>query len=117
LPFKSRDARTHLSDILEAIGHIDAFLDTMNFEQYCRDRKTMSAVERQIQILTEAAVRLGDEASVLCPGLNWAGIRGMGNFLRHEYQQVDDELIWNTVKDELPPMRSPVLAALEKLPS
>jgi uncharacterized protein with HEPN domain len=52
LPF--RDDATHLRDILGAIDHIDAFLIGMTFEFYQNDLKTKSAVERQMQILTEA---------------------------------------------------------------
>jgi uncharacterized protein with HEPN domain len=102
----------HLRDILESINNIDAFLKGMDFTAYQADLKTRSAVERQLQIITEAAIRLGDEAETLCPGPDWKGYRGMGNFLRHEYHKVDDKIVWDTVKDELPPLKSAVLRAL-----
>jgi hypothetical protein len=57
LPF--RDAEQHLRDILESINNIDAFLGDMNFDVYRGDLKTKSAVEQQMQIITEAAVRNG----------------------------------------------------------
>jgi uncharacterized protein with HEPN domain len=57
LPF--RDHKTHLQDILDAIDHIETFVDGMSFEAYEADLKTKSAVERQMQILTEAVARLG----------------------------------------------------------
>jgi uncharacterized protein with HEPN domain len=49
---------THFRDILEAIEHIDDFLKGIDFEVYKDDAKTKSAVERQMQIVTEAAYRL-----------------------------------------------------------
>jgi uncharacterized protein with HEPN domain len=110
LPF--RNAQTHLADILQSIDHIHEFLGGLDFEGYKEDRKTRSAVERELQIITEAAVRLGDEAEALCPGPDWAAFRGMGNVLRHAYHRVDDEIVWNTVKDELPSMRAAVVKAL-----
>ncbi len=110
MPF--RDAQSHLRDIHESIDHIGEFLDGMDFEAYRVDIKTQSAVERQLQIITEAAIRLGEEAETLCPGLDWKGIRGMGNFLRHEYQRIDDKIVWNTVKHELPTLNTAVLSAL-----
>jgi uncharacterized protein with HEPN domain len=79
VPF--RNARTHFEDILQSIDHIDAFLAGIDFEGYQgyrEDRKTRSAVERELQIITEAAIRLGDEAETLCPGPDWKGIRGYG---------------------------------------
>ncbi len=84
----------------------------MTVEDYIEDLKTRSAVERQMQIITEAAIRLGDEAETLCPGLDWPGNRGMGNALRHEYHSVNDQIVWDTVKLELPLLRAAVVKAL-----
>jgi len=111
LPF--RDDATHLRDILEAIDHIDSFVKDMDLDAYKADLKTKSAVERQMQIITEAAVRLGDDAEVIAPGPDWKGFRGMGNLLRHAYHRIDDELVWNTVKDDLPVMRQVIVEALD----
>ena len=78
MPF--RDAEQHLRDILESVNNIDTFLGDMNFDVYRVDQKTKSAVERQIQIITEAPVRLGDDGGRLCPGVDWKGFRGMGTY-------------------------------------
>lgn len=79
MPF--RDNSTHLRDILEAINHIEVFLVGMSFEAYKSDFRTRFAVERQMQVIAEAAVRLGDEADNVAPGPDWKGFRGMGNIL------------------------------------
>jgi uncharacterized protein with HEPN domain len=113
VPF--RNAQSHLEDILQSIDHIDTFLAVTEFEGYREDRKTRSAVERELQIITEAAIRLGDQAETLCPGPDWKGFRGMGNILRHQYHHVNDEIVWNTVKDELPPMRAAISKALRSM--
>jgi uncharacterized protein with HEPN domain len=39
---------------------------------------------------------------------------GWGDILRHGYYKVDDEIVWNTAKDELPAMRAAILTALEQ---
>ena len=70
----------------------------MDFDAYTMDMKTKSAVERQLQIITEAAKRLGDDAETLCPGPDWKGFRGMGDILRHAYHRIDDRTVWNTVR-------------------
>ena len=111
LPF--RDNETHLRDILEGLDHIDSFLGNMSLDVYKADKKTKSAVERQLQIITEAAKRLGDDAVALCPGPDWKGFCRMGDILRHGYHKVDDEIVWNTIKDELPGMRNAILIALK----
>jgi uncharacterized protein with HEPN domain len=112
LPF--RDDQTHLRDILAGIDNIESFVGGMGFETYRADVKTKSAVERQLQIITEAAKRLGDAAEALCPGPDWTGFCRMGDILRHGYHKVDDEIVWNTIKDELPPMRAAIVGAINK---
>jgi uncharacterized protein with HEPN domain len=115
LPF--RHAEQHLRDILKSINNIDTFLGEMDFDVYRGDLKTKSAVERQIQVITEAAVRLGEDGDRLCPGVDWKGFRGMGNVLRHGYHRIDDKIVWDTVKDELPPVKTAVLRALNRPPA
>lgn len=111
MPFRNNE--THLRDILEGIDHIESFLGDMDLDAYRADTKTNSAVERQMQIITEAAKRLGDDAETLCPGPDWAGFCRMGDILRHGYHKVDDEIVWDTVKIELPPMREAIMKVLK----
>ncbi len=66
-------------------------------------------------IISEAAVRLKDSGEALCPGVPWREIRGIGNWLRHQYDRVDVETIWNTIQDDLPPLGSAVDRALQAL--
>jgi uncharacterized protein with HEPN domain len=101
-----------LQDILESINLIDEFVRGMDPEVFRQDPKTVAAVERKILLISEAAVRLGEDAERLCPGLPWHNIRGIGNWLRHRYDRVDVETVWNTVSDDLPPLKSAVLRAL-----
>lgn len=107
-----RDNAIHLRDILESIEHIEMFLEGIDFAAYQADSKTKSAAERQLQIITEAAYRLGENAERLCPGPDWKGLRGMGNILRHAYHRVNDKFVWNTIKEELPPLKISVLKAV-----
>jgi uncharacterized protein with HEPN domain len=110
LPF--REPTLSLQDILEGIDSIFQFVGDMDLEAFREDPKTIAAVERKLLLISEAAVRLGDDAERLCPGLPWHNIRGIGNWLRHRYDRVDVETVWNTVVDHLPPLRSAVLRAL-----
>jgi uncharacterized protein with HEPN domain len=115
LPF--RDPERYLRDILESIQQINEFIGDMDLTAYQRDEKTRAAVERKMQILTEAVTRLEKEGPEAYPEIDWKGYRGMGNFLRHSYHRVSDEIVWNTVKDDLPLLRRIVEKALETLQS
>jgi uncharacterized protein with HEPN domain len=89
LPFS--EASLSLTDILDAIVAIEQFTQGMDLDSFRQDPKTIAAVERKLQVISEAAVRLGEQAETICPGLPWRDIRGIGNWLRHQYDRVDIE--------------------------
>lgn len=72
-------------------------------------------VERKLQRISEAAIGVSDSADRLCPGLPWRNIRGLGNWLRHQYDRIDLETLWRTVELDLPPLRLAVESAIAKL--
>jgi uncharacterized protein with HEPN domain len=115
LPFESSPAL--LQDILESINLIEQFTSGMNLDTFRADQKTISAVERKLQIISEAAIRLGPYAEEYCPGLPWRDIRGIGNWLRHEYFRIDVATIWKTATVDLPPLKSAVRDALNVPPT
>jgi uncharacterized protein with HEPN domain len=86
----------------------------MDFDAFREDPKTVAAVERKLLLISEAAVRLGDQAPIVCPGPPWPKIRGTGNWLRHQYDRIDLETIWRTLTEDLPPLKSAVARSLER---
>jgi len=92
LPFNDEDNALH--DIADAIGMIESFTADMDFEAFREDPKTVAAVERKLLIISEAAIRLGGGAERRCPGLPWRDIRGIGNWLRHQYERIELPVIW-----------------------
>ena len=84
----------------------------MDFEAFRQDPKTIAAVERMLQIISEAAIRLGESAETCCPGAPWRDIRGIGNWLRHQYEKIELPTIWKTVEVDLPLLKPSVLKAL-----
>jgi uncharacterized protein with HEPN domain len=115
MPF--RDPRRHLEDVLDAINKIDEFIGAIDLNAYRADEKTKAAVERKIQVLTEAIIRLDDESPGAYPEIDLKGYRGMGNILRHSYHRVDDGIVWDTVKEDLPDLRAIVQKLLGDLPA
>ena len=103
-----------LRDIIESIAMIQQFTMGMDFAAFCEDPKTVAAVERKLLLIAEAAVRLGREAPFIVPEIPWRNIRGMGNWLRHQYDRVDLQTVWNTVTDDLPALKTSVLEAIKQ---
>jgi uncharacterized protein with HEPN domain len=110
LPFE--DARQHLRDILESILLIEQFVAGMSFSDYLQDLKTQAAVERKMLVISEAAIRPGEDAETLFPELAWRDIRGVGNWLRHAYDRVSPEIMWNTMRTDLPRLKEALGKAL-----
>ena len=77
---------------------IEQFTIGMNFAVFREDPKTIAAVERKLLVISEAAVRLGEQGPILCPGVPWHKIRGTGNWLRHQYERVDIQTVWGRLR-------------------
>jgi uncharacterized protein with HEPN domain len=91
---------------------IDQFTFGMDFEAFRSNPMAVAAVERKLQVISEAAIRLGSEAERRCPDQPWRDIRGVGNQLRHAYERIDLETIWRTLTDDLPLLKAAVGRAL-----
>jgi uncharacterized protein with HEPN domain len=101
------------SDIIDAIAMIEQFTSGMDFEAFRSNPMAVAAVERKLQIISETATRLGNEAEQCIPDQPWRDIRGIGNQLRHAYERIDLNTIWNAVTDDLPPLKAAVLRILD----
>jgi len=100
--------KKYLSDILFAIDLIDEFLlQVGDFKSYVADRKTKSAVERQLAIIGEAVnkyLRL-DESNTLNHAQKIISFR---NWLVHAYDTIDDTIVWAITQNHLPALKQEV---------
>lgn len=104
----SKNPRQRLADILENIAAIEEFTLGMDLEEFRSDRRTVYAVVRALEIISEASRRLPEDLIVRHPHIDWPAIAASGNVYRHEYEAVDEALIWHTVKFGLLPLRAVV---------
>jgi uncharacterized protein with HEPN domain len=104
-----------LRDILENIDAIRAFAAGMTFEDFVLDRKTVYAVTRALEIISEASRRLPDELKSRHPGIDWPAVAAAGNVYRHEYEVIDDALVWHTIQHELAELRDISEVEFERL--
>ncbi len=110
MPF--REPSLPLRDIFGNIADIETYIEGMDFDAFRRDGKTVAAVERKLQVISEAAVRLGEQGPVLCPDIPWPQIRGLGNWLRHQYDRIDLQKLWEMARDDLPVLKAAVQRVL-----
>jgi uncharacterized protein with HEPN domain len=104
-----------LADILENIERIEKYVAGLDRNAFERDGRTRDAVERCLERICEAAFRLGDAAPKLMPDQPWPDIRGVGNRLRHAYDRINLDVIWNAVRSDVPKLAADVRLALQRL--
>ncbi len=106
------DIKTWLSDIKQAIKEINDFLpDQKNFFQFQKDLKTKRAIERNLEIIGEAAGRvLKQQPDILITDIKKIVVTR--NRIIHGYDTVSDEIIWSIVVKYLPKLEAEVDALL-----
>lgn len=94
--------RARLWDMLDASRAVLSFTADMRFGILLEDRKTRNAVERNLEILGEAAPHISVNVRTACPEIPWRSIIGLRNVLAHEYGEVRYEVLWEIIQNKLP---------------
>jgi uncharacterized protein with HEPN domain len=110
----SRQADTALRDILHHIELAEAFIAGIDRDAFVADAKTVYAVTRCLEIISEASRRLPDDLKARHPAIAWKAMAGAGNVYRHDYEDVAARYVWKTAKESLPPLREVIVAELSR---
>ena len=102
---EERVLQDYLNDILESVDDILDFTAGMSSEQFSADRKTVKAVVRCLEVIGEAANNIPQNVREHYQDIPWAEIIGMRNRLIHEYFGVDVTILWQTVKEDIEPLK------------
>jgi uncharacterized protein with HEPN domain len=100
--------------MLENIDAVGAMMEGVDFDSYRRDYKLRRAVERCVEIISEASRRIPEALKADYPDQPWPEIAAIGNLLRHHYERVDDFIMWKIATRSLPDLRFAVVALNEK---
>jgi uncharacterized protein with HEPN domain len=104
----SEAAIAALRDMQHHIQLAAQFVEGLDFEAFRDDTRTLYAVTRCLEIISEASRRLPTETKDRYPSIAWKDMAGAGNIYRHEYEDVAAKLVWDTVQFALPPLRDVV---------
>ena len=101
-------SKKYLSDVLMAINLIREFtIDIADFNIYEKDRKTQSAVERQLVIIGEALNKLRQiESEIVIE--NDKQIIGFRNRLVHAYDSIDNSIVWAIINRHLENLKNEI---------
>ena len=111
----NRDAG-FLWDMLQAIAKIQEFTRNLSLEDYLKSALLQSAVERQLEILGEAAGRLSSDFRSAHSDINWRGIIGLRNILIHRYDDIQQQVVWEVVVSNLTPLQTQLEKCLPPIP-
>ena len=99
------------------VGHmIDAAREALDLaagktkEEFDSDRTLRLALTHLLQIVGEAARSISPGFRQAHPGIPWKDITGMRHKVVRDYMQVDEEVVWDTLREEL----GPLVEALER---
>jgi uncharacterized protein with HEPN domain len=99
--------------MLAAISMLEKAVEGKTLEVYKRDIVLRFATQRAVEIISEASRSLPEEAKKLGESIPWRKIGGIGNILRHEYFTVSYTVIWETITDDLPALKSALKQMLD----
>jgi uncharacterized protein with HEPN domain len=100
------DAAAALKDMERHIHLANQFVLGMDYTAFESDTRTVFAVIRCLEIISEASRRLPDTLKVRHPSIPRKDIAGAGNIYRHEYEEVAARLVWDTVQLALPELQA-----------
>ena len=87
----------------------------LNRAAFYADTRTIFAVTRCLEIISEASRRLPEELKARNPSIAWTKMAAAGNVYRHDYEDVAARYVWDTVQLALPPLREVIEQELARL--
>ena len=108
-----RLTQDYLRDILDALDKAQHFVTGLDYPGFQADEKTAFAVVRALEIIGEAAKMVPAPLRKRFPQIPWKSLAGMRDKLIHGYFGVDLDVVWHTVTEDLPALRTPLAAMFE----
>ena len=112
----TRNIVIYVKDVLLNMENVEQFVEGMSYDVFAKDKKTLYAVARGIEIIGEAAKNIPGSIRRKSPDIPWKEMAGMRDKLIHFYFGVDPQKVWLVVKDRIPqikPLVRKVLADLQ----
>jgi uncharacterized protein with HEPN domain len=111
-----RSIRSRLNDIIRAIDGVADTIGGIDFDTYQAVYYMPRTVERCIEIVSEATRHIPNDVKSRYPDIPWHQIAGIGNVLRHDYDLVDQRLIWEVAKVHFPRLRVVIVEVRSQIP-
>ena len=112
---EKKDYTDYLSDIAVYAEKAIRFLDEVSFDDFAiNDEKTLATI-RSLEVIGEAAKHIPKSIRKQYPDVPWEDMAGMRDKLIHDYFGVNLEVVWRTVKEDLPPLLKTIKNVLNSI--
>ena len=115
MPSKQYDPKATLFHIRDNVTLARGFVEGFDYERFRDDLRTVYAVTRALEIISEASRRLPVEIKQRHPELPWADIAGAGSVYRHDYEDVRERRLWSSLQKDMAPLLAVVDQELHNL--
>jgi uncharacterized protein with HEPN domain len=97
-----KDDRAYLWDMLTACQAVVSFVNSKTLDDYLADLLLRSAVERQVEVIGEAARRVSQDFQDAHPEIPWRPITAQRHVLAHDYGEIKHDRIWRVATEHIP---------------
>jgi len=108
------DDRVRILHMIDATGSVEQFAAGRKRDDLDTDQMLLFAIVRAIEVIGEAASKVTNETQAASPEVPWASIVGMRNRLIHGYFDIDSDVVWKTVTEEIPDLRRSLKSLVER---
>lgn len=106
----------YLGHILQAIDNVLEYTNNAILDSYLLDRKTQDAVVRNLEVIGEASNNIVKHHAAFAnahPDVPWRFAYEMRNALSHGYFTIDHTIVWQTIQNDLPPLRVQIVKLMQ----
>jgi uncharacterized protein with HEPN domain len=107
--------KNRLFHVLDSARETQEFLKEKSFDDLQSNRMLANAIVRSLEVVGEAASQISDECRKTHGSIPWRNIIAMRNRLVHAYFDINYEVIWNTVTEDIPPLIHEIQELLKQI--
>lgn len=108
-----KDDLAYIEHILDCIRKIKEFSEGLSFKEFSGNELVQDAVIRNIEIIGEASKKISSDTKRIYLDIPWKEIAGMRDKLIHDYLGVDVEVVWRTIKEDVPMLERQIKKMIE----
>ena len=111
---EQKDNLVYIQHIRDAIDKIHNYTVSSSFEKFSNNEWDQAAIMRYFEIIGEATTKLTLQFKNDYSKIEWRDISDFRNFLIHDYMDIDVKIVWDTMKNNIPPLKEQIDKLLQQ---